>query len=165
MKEHLNILTITAMIVAALFTGTLMFPSRATADGATQISGIGYWPGAGECSDLQGADYALKLTGDLEGCLYTFVETSVCAPSGTYMETGRERFVGDYNGQSGTFGTTYRFEAKYQDCANFAGEIIGRCQHPLVSGSGTGIFEGVIGRLAFRDDIQAVNFPYTGHLQ
>jgi hypothetical protein len=101
------------------------------------------------------------MTGDLEGCLYTFVESAKCSPSGVYLETGTETFVG----QGGTFRTTYRFEAKYQDCANLAVEIHGRCQHPIIAGSGTGPFEGVTGRLDFKDDIEAGNFPYRGHLK
>jgi hypothetical protein len=153
-----GILTVTALILAAL-----SVPSLAIADGMTHISGIGFFDVTGTCSDPQGqgSDFALTMTGDLQGCLYTFVETSVCSPSGTYRETGREIFVG----QGGSFATTYKFEAKYQDCANLTGEIIGRCQHPIVSGSGTGFFEGVKGRLDFKDDVVAGNFPYRGHLR
>ena len=44
-------------------------------------------------------------------------------------------------------------------------EIFGRCQHPIVAGSGTGVFEGVTGRLDFKDDIAAGNFPYRGHFK
>ena len=61
--------------------------------------------------------------------------------------------------------TTCTFEAKYQDCANLGGEIFGRCQHPIVPGSGTDIYEGVTGRLDFKDNIEAGNFPYRGHLR
>jgi hypothetical protein len=104
------------------------------------------------------------MTGDLQGCLYVFVETAECSPSGTYRETGNEIFVGQYNGGAGTFRTTYKFEAKYQDCPNLVGEIVGRCQHPIIAGSGNGVFAGVTGRLDFKDDIEAGNFPYRGHL-
>jgi hypothetical protein len=54
------------------------------------------------------------MTGDLEGCLYIFVDEYECSPSGTYREIGRELFVGSYNGGSGSFWTTYKFEAKYE---------------------------------------------------
>jgi hypothetical protein len=74
---------------------------------------------------------------------------------------GRELFVG----ADGTFETTYRFEAKYEDPANLIGEIFGRCQHKIVAGSGTGAFDGVRGRIDFKDDIEAGNFPYRGSLQ
>jgi hypothetical protein len=128
--------------------------------GATQISGIGFFDITDECnSPGQGASYALQLTGDLEGCHYFFVEEFECSPSGTYREEGRELFVGTYNGQAGTFWTTYKFEAKYEGCAEdgsyIGAEILGRCQHPIVPGSGTGVFEGVTGRLDFKDDIEA----------
>ena len=140
-------------------------PSPALAGGATQISGVGFFADEETCDDPEGEgdNYALILTGDLEGCLYTFVETAKSSPSGTYRETGTEVFVASDG--SGTFETTYRFEAKYEDVDNPATEIFGRCQHPIVEGSGTGVFEGVSGRLDFKDDIEAGNFPYRGHLR
>jgi hypothetical protein len=151
----------------ALYTVVLTLPSQALAQGATQIAGIGYAAGDGTCSDPEGegADFALTMTGDLEGCHYVFVESAVCSPSGTYRETGTETFVGQYNGAAGTFRTTYLFTAKYEDCPNLVGEIVGRCQHPIIAGSGRGVFEGVSGRLDFKDDIEAGNFPYRGHLR
>ena len=137
-------------------------------EGATQISGIGFYATAGECDyETQGAVYAIRMTGDFEGCLYAFIDEYECSPSGTYREAGREYFVGTYNGQSGTFWTTYKFEARYEDCDGgpLGAEIFGRCQHPIVAGSGTGVFNGVSGQLNFKDDIEAGNFPYRGHLQ
>jgi hypothetical protein len=138
--------------------------------GSIQISGIGFFDAADACNSAgQGASYALTLTGDLEGCHYFFVEYFECSPSGTYREQGRELFIGTYKGEAGTFWTTYRFEAKYEGCAEngsyIGAEILGRCQHPIVTGSGTGVFEGVTGRLDFKDDIEAGNFPYRGHLR
>jgi hypothetical protein len=136
--------------------------------GATQISGIGYYAEPGQCEghpEGLGSDYALSMTGDLEGCVYVFVETATCSPGGAYVETGTETFVGQYDGASGTFRTTYRFTATYRDCANLAGQIAGRCQHPLIAGSGEGVFEGVVGRFDMRDDVEAGNFPYRGHFR
>ena len=137
--------------------------------GAIQISGIGFYATSGECSSVNPpAAYAIRMTGDLQGCLYAFIDEYECSPSGTYREEGREYFVGTYNGQSGTFWTTYKFEAKYEGCENGAplgAEIFGRCQHPIVVGSGTGVFNGVSGQLNFKDDIEAGNFPYRGQLR
>lgn len=138
--------------------------------GATQVSGIGYYATAGECDyENQGAAYAIRMTGDLQGCLYAFIDEYECSPSGTYREEGRELFVGTYNGQPGTFWTTYKFEARYEGCsengAPLGAEIFGRCQHPIVVGSGTGFFNGVRGQLNFKDDIEAGNFPYRGQLR
>ena len=135
--------------------------------GATQISGIGYFDLDGECNDPegQGSSYNLTMTGDLEGCHYIFIETAVCSPGGAYRERGTETFVGAYNGTTGTFRTTYLFTGTYKDCANLIGEIAGRCQHPITAGSGEGVFEGVTGRLDFKDDIEAGNFPYRGHFR
>jgi hypothetical protein len=48
---------------------------------------------------------------------------------------------------------------KYEDCINFV-EMVGRCQHPIIEASGTGVFEGLTGRLDIMDDVAAGNFPY-----
>ena len=135
--------------------------------GATQFSGIGFFAQPGQCNDPegQGSDYVLIMAGDLEGCHYVFIETARCSPGGAYSETGTETFVGLYNGAPGTFKTTYLFTAKYTDCANAVGEIAGRCQHPLIAGSGEGVFEGVTGRLDMKDDIETGTFPYRGHFR
>jgi hypothetical protein len=150
----------------ALAASVYIAPLQARAEGATQISGIGFYAAAGACTDLegQGADYALTMTGALSGCHYVFVKTAQCSPGGAYFEAGTETFVGTYQGVFGTFKTNYVFTAAYRDCHNLAREIAGRCQHPIVDGSGTGIFTGVRGRFDMKDDIKAGNFPYRGHL-
>lgn len=167
MNRVMRLLAFHVLSAVALVSVVLLSPASAFAGGATQISGIGFFAAPGECTDAAGAsaDFALLLTGDLEGCLYVFVESAGCTPSGVYRETGTEMFVGGYDGDTGTFRTTYNFSAKYEDCTNLIGEIHGRCQHPLVDRSGTGVFEGTTGRLDFKDDIAAVNFPYRGHLR
>ena len=161
-----------AILIAISFFGQAQVVA---AEGARQISGVGFIPAEGECTDPvtndegMPPDLALKMTGDLEGCLYTWVVTSVCHPSGTYNETGYELYVGSGGeGDNGTFETTYRFTAKVSYCATFADQDYGRCQHPIVSGSGTGDFAGVKGRFDIKDNIVdgvAINFPYTGHLK
>jgi hypothetical protein len=167
MKRRLTILALTALAVVALISVVFTVTSPALAGGATQISGISRFAEVDECTDdPEGVDsaYALTMVGDLVGCLYAFVETSECSPSGTYRETGTEIFVGTYNGMAGTFETDYRFTAKYKDCPNLVEEIFGRCQHPIVEGSGTGDFVGVTGRFDIKDE-DPVAFPYRGHLR
>ena len=155
------------VLVAATLLALILAAPAALAGGATQISGVGIYGDDVTCDDPAGedADYSVEfLTGALEGgCLYTFVETAVSSPSGTYRETGTELFVASDG--SSTFETTYRFEAKYEDPTDPATEIFGRCQHPIVKGSGTGKYEGVTGILLLKDDIEAGNFPYRGHLR
>ena len=137
---------------------------------ATQISGVAYFDATDGCNAAgQGADLAFAFTGDHKGCWYVFIDKFDCSPSGTYREEGRELFVGTYNGQQGTFRTTYKFEAKYEGCPNngspLGAEIFGRCQHPVTAGSGTGVFEGVTGQVDMKDDIEAGNYPYRGQLR
>jgi hypothetical protein len=159
---HRRLTAVLAMVVVTV----MLVAASALAEGATQISGIAVFDEADECDSASvGADFALIMDGDLDGCLYTFVETAESSPSGTYRETGTELFVASDSEGRDTFTTTYRFEAKYEDVDNLAGEQFGRCQHPIVEGSGTGIYEGVTGRLFFKDDVEAGNFPYRGHLQ
>ncbi len=167
MQRRGTIVAFTALAVVTLSSMVLMVPSPALAEGATQIAGISSFAAPGECTDSEGngADFALSMRGDLAGCLYVFVATATCSPSGAYRETGTELFVGQYTGEPGTFRTTYQFEGKYQDCPNLGGELFGRCHHPLVAGSGAGIFEGATGQFDFKDDIAAGNFPYRGHLR
>jgi hypothetical protein len=167
MKRRLTLLTLTTLAVVALIGVVSTAPSPALAGGTTQIAGVGFFDDTGECVDPEGesANFALIMTGDLEGCLYTFVETAESSPSGTYRETGTELFVASDSVGADTFATTYRFEAKYEDVTDPATEIFGRCQHPIVEGSGTGIYEGVSGQLFFKDDVEAGDFPYRGHLR
>jgi hypothetical protein len=162
-------LALTIALVAAKDVSAAPSPERA--GGATQISGVALFDVDDTCdSPSVGADYALLMSGDLEGCLYTFVDTENArrSPSGTYLETGTETFVGSYLGESGTFSTTYRFEAKYEDVAPTfpIGEIFGRCQHPIVEDdSRTGVFEGVSGELFFKDEVATGKYFYRGHLR
>jgi hypothetical protein len=142
-------------------------PSPEHARGATQISGDAPFDiaEASVCAPVSGYEYAIVMSGDLKGCLYTHVKTAKSSPSGTYRETGEELFVGSWRGEPGTFETTYRFEAKYEDVDALSGEIFGRCQHPIVEGSGRGIFEGVSGILLFKDDVESRTYFYRGHLR
>ena len=139
----------------------------ASAAGTTQISGDATFDAAGPCgTPIAGfPDYAgLTLTGDLVGCWYTDVEVSRSTPSGVYIETGREKFVGRYKGGPvGTFTTTYLFTGKYE--ADGVTEIHGRCHHPITEGSGTGGLAGVEGRVDFKDIIgDPVVYVYRGHI-
>jgi len=143
--------------------------------GATQISGLGVFADPADCAfEEKGALFALHLTGDLNGCLFVYPETSDCSPSGTYRESGWELFEGTYtdkdgNVKEGSFETSYNFEAKFEGCdgdGNYLGaEIFGRCQHPITKGSGEDGFDGVSGRLDFKDNVEVPEFYYRGHLK
>jgi hypothetical protein len=152
------------VLVAATLLALILAAPAALAGGATQISGVAFFDGADSCDSASvGADFALIMTGDLDGCLYTFIETSESSPSGTYRGVGTELFVASEG--AGTFETTYRVEAKFEDVDTLAGTIFERCQHPIVEGSGTGLYEGVSGQLFFRNDVEAGNYLYKGHLR
>jgi hypothetical protein len=107
----------------------------------------------------------LQMSGSLEGCWYTDILTQHDngAPSGVYLETGREIFVGTLDGQDGTFATTYRFESKWVPDIT-GSEVKGRCQHVIAVGSGTGVFAGASGRVDFKDVVANGSFVYRGHI-
>lgn len=156
------------LVIMGLIT-LFAFVRLASAAGSTRISGIGYFPEAGECDqvDALGADFANKMEGDLQGCVYVFVDPDSIreTPGGNYHETGTEIYIGSgEEGDVGRFETTYRYTAKFDE----SGQKFGRCQHPIVAGSGSGDYAGAKGRIDFKDTIvngEAVNFPYTGNLK
>ena len=90
---------------------------------SNQISGVGVFDFTGSHLLRPSTGYAdfvsyppIVLSGSLQGCWYTKVETvkDNGAPSGVYLETGREVFVGSLNGGPvGVFTTTYKFESKW----------------------------------------------------
>ena len=144
---------------------------RTTSPNNVQISGRAVYDVSGSICPAPPSGYAdfvsypgLVLSGSLQGCWYTKVDSSKTTPSGVYLETGREVFVGSLNGGPiGVFATTYKFESKFSGST----EIFGRCQHPLVAGSGTGGFAGATGRLDYKDivaDPSNIYYLYRGHI-
>lgn len=177
-----------AMAAAIATLLALVAMPAAAAAGATQIGGTGAIHAVSdgvnpaftdECPEPVGySDFnviTLELTqGNLQGCWYTLVEEYSFSPSAdatpvVYQERGREVFVGswyDDDGNligAGTFETTYKFTAKFAD-ASLAVEIHGRCQHPIVAGTGTGVFDGATGRVDFKDDVDTGVLTYRGHI-
>lgn len=132
------------------------------------------------CNRGKGAG-AIRLTGDLKGCLTFFPQDYTCDELNgfdRYQETGREVFVGSLLGERGRFRTNYTLEATYAPgfCrAVEAGEfpfelqLTGGCDHH-VKGK-TGAFEGVKGLIRFFDVIPdpgesgASNFLYAANLE
>lgn len=168
-RKRLTTQRMAALVSALLLTLVMAVPAAAGGNGATQVSGIGFVPGVGECdSPPPGVipAYAIVMTGDLVGCVYGFNPEFKIGPSGVAKERADEIFVGSYNGHKGTFGMRENWHAKY-DLASET-QIFGFCKHPIVKGSGEGDFVGVRGRLDFRDDLtdQAnPRFVYKGHLK
>lgn len=156
--------TFVVLAVVAVMLGVIAAPASAQ---NTQVEGLGVLvtPGDGQCDDAPrpDVDYALALTGDLEGCIYGYI-TSVHyqETSGTYQERAHEVFVGTWGDLTGTFDMVENFSGKFDPVTGE--QLFGRCKHPIVAGSGTGDFEGVTGRLDFTDDVDAGNAPYRGHL-
>jgi hypothetical protein len=170
MRTKMQRWALMGVVMGCLAAMGLVAPANAA--GTTQISGSGYYDDAAgtECGPPPAPfdDYpGLILTGSLDGCLFTdrLTATDHGAPSGIYRETGRELIVASMNGGPvGTFTTTYKFESKWSPDVSTGVEVKGRCQHPLVKGSGTEGFAGATGRLDFKDEVSTGLYFYRGHI-
>ena len=164
-----------ALVSALLLTLIMAVPMSAGGNGATQVSGVGHPPGPGECTTPPpgiNPSYAIVMRagdGDLVGCVYGFNPVfKGPGPSGVAKERADEIFVGSYDDgkYKGMFRMRENWHAKFDLAAET--QIFGFCKHPIVKGSGTGDFEGVRGRLDFRDDLSNPDKPrfvYKGHLK
>ena len=165
MGRWLRAAALSAVVVATALVGV----ATTAAAGTMQVSGSGVYNEACTVPADAGAPPAdtgnyppIKMDGSLEGCWYTYVSDSRSHPSGAYQESGTELFVGCLNETTcGTFSTTYTFTGKFT--ANFEAEIHGRCQHPIVSG--TGDFAGTSGIILFKDDVDDGVFYYRGNMK
>ena len=163
------------LVLLGVLVGGLLVALSAPASAATnQISGVAVADTTGTCpappvgfEDF--TDLTLVVTGSLEGCWYTHIDVEATkdngAPSGVYIESGEEVFVGSLNGGlDGTFTTTYKFESKWDPDVSTGAEVHGRCQHKIVEGMGTDFLEGATGRVDFKDEVTTGEFFYRGHI-
>ncbi len=180
MRKRLTTRRMSALVSALLLTLVMAVPASAGGNGATQISGVGLPDTSYVCDDFSQKDiyYAIIMDeGSLNGCVYGFYDPDFkIGPSGVAKERADEMFIGSYDNGTpdepeddlvGTFRMTENWHAKYDPASGI--QKFGFCKHPIVRGSGTGDFEGVRGRLDFRDDLTGgpgkERFPYKGHLK
>jgi hypothetical protein len=156
--------------------------ASATEDRSYAISGNSTFSDCG----LDGADFALLMTGSLQGCLSIFVQSYTCKQRNGfdhYTERGREVFVGKWRGSNGRFATDYVVNAAYADgfCESFdfGLQISGSCTHEIKGRSGVfanaeGLFmmfdvvTGVTGDAetgAFAPGSGATSFLYSGRIR
>jgi hypothetical protein len=173
-KAHVN-RTAARLFCPAALTSCIALLAAAPASAATfQVSGVQSAPvSSGPCFDPN-ALTSLVMTGGLVGCWYTDTVVTHSAqpngtPSGTIQATGTEHFVGcldlDADGSctgdpSGSLAFTFQFSGKFDPSTG--AEIFGRCQHPIVSG--TGDLADASGVITFQDDVTNGTSLYTGHV-
>jgi len=156
--------------------------ASATGDRSIRISGNSTFSDCGTA----GSDFALLMTGDLQGCLSIFVQGYTCKELNGfdhYTERGREAFVGTWRGKKGRFATNYTVDAAYAQgfCQSFdySLELSGSCIHNVHGRSGVfadseGVFtlfdvitnvtgDPVTG--AFTAGSGANNFLYSGRIR
>lgn len=152
--------------VGTVVVGALMAIGGPAGAAVDQVSGIADAEVVCEGAGFEGSyDYVIPMSGDLEGCSYGVITESKFLPSGVYHEKADETFVGTYQGEEGTFELVEDFIIKFD---RDGVPQFGRCHHPIVRGSGTGVFEGVSGRLDYQDDFSDPEHPITtwkGHLK
>jgi hypothetical protein len=110
------------------------------------------------------------MSGSLIGCWYTDTLNQVISnANGEILAIGNEHFVGCLDTDRdrkcarrdphGTLAFVYAFEGRFDKAGN---EIRGKCQHPILSG--TGDFTGAQGRLDFKDNVETGHALYRGQL-
>lgn len=165
------------VVVLALLSLLALFAmaSSVSAEGVSRrVTAVNYIDGSAVCHDEvtnsagEEPAFASDFVGDLDGCLYTFPETSSCSATGVYVEEGMEIYVGGGGeGDDGTFETTYRFTAHFaseEECSTFTNQIRGRCLHPIAAGTGTGDYEGVTGMFQMTDNVEEGTADLVGLL-
>jgi hypothetical protein len=175
MKRHMKRSGIRLFALAAVTSGFAFVGATPALAADVQVSGIQSAPlSSGPCFDPNAVSSQV-MAGDLVGCWYT--DTLIIhpaqpdgTPGGTVQATGTEHFVGclDLNGDQscdsgdpqGTLSLTFQFSGKFDPVTG--AEIHGRCQHPIVSG--TGDFAGASGVINFKDDVTNGTSLYTGHV-
>ena len=114
-KAHETTWRSTRVLLASAFATVIMASGNAAlaaGDGTIRISGNSTFSDCG----VAGSDFALLMTGDLEGCLSIFVRVYTCKEVNGfahYTERGREAFVGTLRGKKGRFTTNYTVDAAY----------------------------------------------------
>ena len=162
----------TIALGAGLVIGLSVALAAPAAAGTAQIAGVGVLDTTGVCGSPPAGyaaftDFTIVMSGSLDGCWYTDIQTTKDhgSPSGIYQERGEEVFVGTVDGRpAGTFATTYVFSSKWDPDVSTGAELHGSCHHPIAAGTGNGGFEGVTGRLDFKDEVATGRYLYRGHL-
>ena len=94
------------LVLLGMLVGGLLVALSTPANAATnQISGVAVLDTTGACPAPPAGfadftDFTQVMAGSLDGCWYTKIETTKDngAPSGVYIESGEEVFVGSLNG-------------------------------------------------------------------
>ena len=147
----------------------LLVAAPANAAGAGQVAG-NQTPVA-TCDGDSSALGTYVMDGSLIGCWFADSFDIVREhASGTVQVMGTEHFDGclDLGGDGscsgdpeGTLSFSFQFSGKF-DLVTFA-EIRGRCQHPILSGSGG--FASASGVITFKDDVTTGIAPYRGNIR
>lgn len=160
----------TVLIAIALAATMLVGGSASSAGGDKKPVFVSGNATASDCG-LPGSDWAIALTGDLEGCWSAYTQEFKCLELADYdlgIEKGHEIFVGSYKGRQGRLRTTYTVEAAYAkgfcQSLDFTLEVAGGCIHKITGTSG--VFDDAKGLIKFLDVITGVTGdPVTGEFQ
>ena len=162
MRRLVVVATVAAMAVSLLAAPV----SAAPAAKNVHFSGVGIPGGPGDYGCTANPDgvptYVILMTGDLEGCIYGYELSYKELPNGIFQTRDHEYFFGTFNGKSGSWEMDEHFTSKWNADGS---QKYGRCQHPIIKGTGTGDFTGVTGRVDFKDDVDLGVANYRGHVK
>lgn len=154
--------------LAALALGLLVSLAPATSHAApapggtpTQVAGLMTPdnPESPACTAVADALASFTVAGTLDGCWYVTSATKWQENgNGGLLATGTETFDGCLGQDCGQLFTTFTFTAQFADDGT---ELHGRCQHPIVGG--TGDFAGASGVITMRDLPDGCS-TYKGHV-
>jgi hypothetical protein len=155
------------LVSAVLIAGFATLSATPASAASVQVSGVQTPVSSGPCFDPGVASFTMQ--GSLIGCWYFDTFNAKGQPSGTFQATGTEHFVGclDLDGdqactggdRQGTLYFSFQFTGKLDPPVTGA-EIRGRCQHPIIAG--TGDFAGASGVITFKDDVTNGTSLYRG---
>jgi hypothetical protein len=154
------------LLAVAIATAAMASGSTALANGDRTIA-INGNSTSSDCG-AAGSDFALLMTGDLQGCLSFFIQSFTCKELRDfdhYTERGREAFVGTWRGKQGRFTTKYTVDAAYGkgfcQSLDFTLQLSGSCIHRIDGRSG--VFADAEGVFRLFDVITNVTGdPVTG---
>ncbi len=161
-RKSLRVMVVVALVSATALLGIASPAGAGDSEREIKVSGVGYPGGPGDngCNEM-GADYTIFMTGDIEGCVYGIILSEQYEEeSGEYQSRDHETFIGTLDGLSGSWEMDEAFWAVFD--TETGDQLSGRCEHPIIEGSGTGDFATADGELRFVDNVENHTAVYFG---
>ncbi len=161
-RKSLRVMAVVALLSTTALFGIASPAGAGDSEREIEVSGVGI-PGGPEdygCDELP-AHYVILMTGDIEGCIYGItLSDQYEEESGEYQSRDHETFIGTLDGLSGSWEMDEAYWAVFD--TETGDQLSGRCEHPIIEGSGTGDFATADGELRFVDNVENHTAVYFG---